>query len=89
MKRDACCEPVLSLPEVRDHPQTKSRGLFFKMDHPTEGPVDQVRIPIRISDCPERKHTPSPTFGQHTEEVLKELGYGSDKIQELRVKKII
>ena len=87
--RDACCEPVLSLPEVRNHPQTEKRGLFFKMDHPTEGPVDQIRIPIRISGCPERKHTPSPTFGQHTEEVLKGLGFDDRQIQDLREKKVI
>ena len=63
--------------------------MIQEMDHPTLGKVTQVGTPFKLSDTPARHKRFSPTQGQHTNEILEELGYDQKEIQALKEKKII
>jgi formyl-CoA transferase len=59
-----------------------------EVDHPTRGKYLTVGNPIKMSDSI-TEVTRSPLLGEHTEEVLKQLGYTGDQIAELRAAKVI
>lgn len=75
---DCCCEPVLELDEVVQHPLHQARGVFFSIDDGA-GPVLQVRTPL---GAPERRRL-APGLGQHSREVLAEYGFDDADIDAL------
>ena len=75
---------VLGVEDVATDPQAVHNELFEEHDHPTMGRVRQPRPAARFSATPAELRQPSsPVFGEHTDEVLSELGWG-DRIAELR-----
>jgi crotonobetainyl-CoA:carnitine CoA-transferase CaiB-like acyl-CoA transferase len=75
---------INNVAQVVQHPQVKARGSLFDVEHPNAGTIRVVRSPVRLSKTPSRKPTPSPTHGQHTREVLREvLGLDVDEIDRL------
>jgi crotonobetainyl-CoA:carnitine CoA-transferase CaiB-like acyl-CoA transferase len=62
-----------NLAEVLDHPQVKARGALVDMQHPRAGPVKMVGVPMRLSKTPGSVRRPSPSIGEHTDEVLREI----------------
>ena len=86
---DACVEPVLDCLEALDHPHFHQRGMIQKIDHPTEGEMVQIGLPVVMSKTPPDIRHPPPTPGEHTDEVLAEAGFSSDEIQALRTKGVV
>ncbi len=86
---DACCEPILTLDEVFQHPQVLHRKMLIEYEHPVEGRVRQVGNPIKSSLFPFAVPAPSPQWGEHTIEVLKEIGYSEVDIQRFKETKAI
>ena len=86
---DCCCEPVNSFDEVFSHPQVVARNMLCEMEHPTEGTICQISFPAKFSDTPARMELAPPTLGQHTKEILRELGITSEEIAILAKEKII
>ncbi len=81
---DTCVSPVLELDEVINDPQFQHREMFPEFEHPTQGKVRQLGMPIKLSSTPAKFRNFSPTLGQHTDEILKDLGYTKKQIDELR-----
>ena len=81
---------VNTLAEVVKHPQVLARSALVEMDHPSVGKVPVVGVPARLSATPGSVRTPSPTLGQHTGEVLRDLlGLGKAEIDALRAAGVI
>ena len=89
--QELCCEPVLSVEEALAHPQLRERGTVFYLDHPAAGRVTQLRVPIHLTAEAGAASPPSPAprLGQHTTEILLELGYAPGEIADLRRRRII
>ena len=80
---------VLGVEDIADDPQAVHNQLFEEHDHPAMGRVRQPRSAARFSETPAELRRPSsPLFGEHTDEVLSELGY-RDRIDQLRSDSVI
>jgi formyl-CoA transferase len=77
------CGPILDSQEVFDDPQVRARELVQELDHPEAGRIRVVGPAVKLSETPARVARPSPLYGQHTAEVLGELGYTPDEIRAL------
>ncbi len=83
------CGPVNELYEVFEDPQVQARGMVTHMPHPKRNRMPMLANPIRLSQTPvQYRHVP-PALGQHTDEVLTELGYGEHARRALREKKVV
>ena len=81
---DIPVSPIYSLDDLPEHPHLKAVGLFEDVEHPTVGPIRQVRPTTLFSRTPANVHRPVPTVGEHTEEVLREAGFSDREIAGLR-----
>ena len=89
VKADVCVGKVYDVEEMVTDPQVLHRRMIVDIQHPTLGNVREVGIAIKLSDTPGTIHTAAPTSGQHTDEVLKDLGLGASEITALRSKGVI
>jgi crotonobetainyl-CoA:carnitine CoA-transferase CaiB-like acyl-CoA transferase len=71
---DACCEPVLAIAEAFEHAQTLAREMVGEIEHPAAGRVGSLGFAYKLSDTPARVSRPSPELGEHTSELLAEIG---------------
>jgi crotonobetainyl-CoA:carnitine CoA-transferase CaiB-like acyl-CoA transferase len=81
---DCICAPVASYGELVEDPQLRDNEYIVEVDHPTEGRIPVVGAPWRFSETPARIAAAAPELGQHTEEILQEIGYSWEQIGELR-----
>jgi formyl-CoA transferase len=88
-QNDVPFAPVHGLQDVLDDPQVRHLGTFYRQYHPTEGEITAVHRPVLIDGAREERTLPAPTLGEHTDEVLADLGYDRDRIAELRAASVI
>jgi formyl-CoA transferase len=87
-KYDIPCGPILSMKEIAEEPSLRKTGTVVEVDHPTRGKYLTVGNPIKLSDSPTEVKR-SPLLGEHTDEIMKELGYTDAQIRELHEAKVI
>lgn len=72
---DIWCAPVLAQKDVEHDPQVKHLEAFTEIDHPKAGKVKVTNIPFRMSQTPGAIRRPAPLIGEHSREILGEIGY--------------
>ena len=85
---DIPCGPILSMKEIAEEPSLRATGTVVEVDHPERGKYLTVGNPIKMSDSM-TEVTRSPLLGEHTDEVLVQLGYSAADIGALREAKVI
>ena len=87
-KYDIPCAPVFSMKEMAESPDLRKSGSIVEVDHKVRGKYLTIGSPIKFSDL-EIEVKPSPVLGEHTDEVLRDLGYGKEDIARLHAAKAV
>lgn len=87
--QDVPFAPVLNVDEVPDDPQVRHLGTFYRVTHPTEGEVPGAFPPLLVDGERPGAIAPPPTLGEHTDEILAELGFDAAQAAELKAKKVV
>lgn len=75
--------------DVLEHPHLKAVGMFEEYDHPSEGRIRMAKPPTKFEKTPANIRRLAPRLGEHTVEVLKELGFSTEEIEEMQTRKVI
>ena len=82
------CGPIISMKELSEDPSLRATGTIVEVDHPERGKYLTVGNPIKLSDSPSDVHR-SPLLGEHTDEILAEIGLNDDEIAAAKDEKVV
>ena len=82
-KHDVAHAPINRLDEVFEDPQVKHLDRIMELEHPKHGTIHTVRSGVNLSDTPFRVSALPPELGEHTAEILRELGLSQERIEQL------
>lgn len=83
------CSPINTLEQALAHPQVAERELIVSSEHPVLGRVDNIGLPVRFRGEKREARYPAPLLGQHSHDILREIGYGEDAIADLARRNVI
>ncbi len=81
--------PVYAMDGALDHPQVQHREMVVKRPHPVLGTVSLLGLPVKFSETPGDVHRIPPDLGEHTDEILREVGLSDDDLCRLREQGIV
>ncbi|MEZ5727505.1 MAG: CoA transferase [Burkholderiaceae bacterium] len=82
-RADIAHSPVKSLEDLHEDPHLQAVGFFEPFEHPSEGELRRTKIPTKFSGTPATVRRHAPLLGEHTEEVLREIGLPEDMVTRL------
>ncbi|MFC6864287.1 CaiB/BaiF CoA transferase family protein [Halomicroarcula sp. GCM10025817] len=80
LEHDIWCAPVNETSDMGSDPQVEANDMLQSVAHPTGGEFTTTGFPVRLSESPGSVRRRPPTAGEHTEEILEELGYDPDDV---------
>ena len=83
------CAPVLTRDQVIAHPQVLASGILMESEHPVAGRLRQTRAAARFSQTPTMLRRGAPRLGEHTGDILRELGISDEDIRRLQRGKVV
>jgi crotonobetainyl-CoA:carnitine CoA-transferase CaiB-like acyl-CoA transferase len=83
------CAPVLSREELVDNEQIRANELIVESEHPSAGRMREPRPPVRFERTPAELRIPAPDLGQHTDDILSEIGVQEGEIASLRAANVV
>jgi len=83
------CGPILSVSEVLEHPQVRAREMVVERPHPKLKSVKMTGVPVKLSGTPGEAGDAPPLLGQHTENVLRDLGYSNDQFADFKKRGVV
>lgn len=81
--------PLYDVAQATSDPHTLARGMVQEMEHPVEGTVKTLGVPIRLSETPGTIRRSAPLLGEHTAEILAELGYSAPEVDAFRDQAVV
>ena len=81
--------PILTYDQVFADPHVRAREMVVEVEHPKAGRTRVLGVPVKLSRTPGAVRRPAPTLGQHTDEILGELGYEAGAIQDFRMRGVV
>jgi len=78
------CGPIYTVDEIVEDPQVRAREMLVEVDHPSAGRITIPGLPVKCSGTPGSIRRPPPRLGEHTADVLADLGVGAGEIARLR-----
>jgi len=81
--------PINNIQQTFAHPQAVARGVTVEVEHPRAGKIKLVAPAVSYNGEKMKVRLPPPWLSEHTDEVMKELGYSADQITQLRKRRII
>ncbi len=83
------CGPIYSIDQTMRDPQVRHLGIATPVEHALLGRLELVGQPVHLTRTPQRMRSAAPERGEHTDEVLAEIGYGPDAVADLRERRVI
>lgn len=81
--------PIQDINEVVEDPQVAANDYVIDIEHPAYGSLKTIGFPWKLSETPPAWRRKAPALGEHTDEVLREIGYSAEEITELREQQVI
>ena len=83
------CGPINDIADVFADPQVLARNMLQEIQHPTLGAIKQTGLPIKFSQTPGGLDRHPPLLGEHNREILADLGYSDQEIEQMAEKSVI